>query len=283
MKRDLRSARYGAHASNLGALLADLLARDYGVEALIADPVVVDEMAPLARFTGLPEISRKSIFHALNQKATAKKAAARLERAYAQCNLIVAHLGGGTSVAIHERGRITDVNNALDGDGPFSVERAGQLPSGDWLRYVLANSENPPGLQKKLTGRGGIVAHLGSNDLRLIEEAIDAHQNNRASPANLDGAKCLMVVQAMCYQVAKAICALAAVVGGGVDGVALTGGLAWDQRIVQEIQRRVQFLAPVLVFPGENEMEALALAAHGALTGTEPLRDYEAASSQPEL
>jgi len=282
MKRDLRTARYGAHASNLGALLADLLAREYGVEALIADPVVVDEMGPLARYTGLPEISRKSIFHALNQKATGKKAASKLGRTYGDCNLIVAHLGGGTSVAIHQQGRITDVNNALDGDGPFSVERAGQLPSGDWLRYVLSHSENPQSLQKKLTGRGGIVAHLGNNDLQLIEEVVAAHLANRESPSNMDGAKCLEVLQAMCYQVAKEICALAAVVGGRVDGVVLTGGLARDRRIVQEIQNRVSFLGPFLVFPGENEMEALALAAQGALAGTEPIRDYTEAGSRPE-
>jgi butyrate kinase len=282
MKRDLRSARYGSHASNLGALLADLLAGEYGVEALIADPIVVDEMGPLARYTGLPEIARKSILHALNQKATAKKAAAKLGRVYSECNLIVAHLGGGTSVAIHQKGRITDVNNALDGDGPFSVERAGQLPSGDWLRYILSHSEDPQGLQKKLTGRGGIVAHLGSNDLKRIEEVIAAHLENRQLPSNMDGAKCLEVVRAMCYQVAKEICSLAAVVGGRIDAVVLTGGMAWNRRIVQEIEQRVSFLGQLLVFPGENEMEALALAAQGALAGTEPILEYFEAGSKAE-
>jgi len=280
MKRDLRSARYGAHASNLGALLADLLAGEYGAEALIADPIVVDEMNPLARYTGLPEITRKSILHALNQKATAKKAAAKLGKPYNECNLIVAHLGGGTSVGIHQEGRITDVNNALDGDGPFSVERAGQIPSGDWLRYILSHSENPQGLQKKLTGRGGVVAHLGSNDLKQIEEVIAAYLENREHPSNMDGAKCLEVVRAMCYQVSKEICSLAAVVGGRVDAVVLTGGMAWNRRIVQEIDERVGFLGPLLVFPGENEMEALALAARGALAGTEPIREYVEAVSR---
>jgi len=282
MKADLRSARYGAHASNLGALLADLLAREYGAAALIADPIVVDEMGPLARYTGLPEISRKSIFHALNHKATAKKAASKLGKAYAECNLIVAHLGGGTSVAIHQEGRVTDVNNALDGDGPFSVERAGQIPSGDWLRYVLSHSENPKSLQRKLTGGGGIIAHLGSNDIKQIEEIIAAHLENREPPPKMDGAKCLEVVQAMCYQVAKEICALAAVVGGRIDGVVLTGGMAWDQRIVQEIHERVSFLGPFLVFPGENEMEALALSAQGAMAGSEPIREYAEAGCRTE-
>jgi butyrate kinase len=185
-------------------------------------------------------------------------------------------------VAIHQEGRITDVNNALDGDGPFSVERAGQLPSGDWLRYVLVNSENPQALQKKLTGRGGIVAHLGSNDLRLIEEAISDHLANREPGTKLDGAKCLSVVRAMCYQVAKEICALAAVVSGRIDGVVLTGGLAWDRRIVQEIRQRVGFLGPVLVFPGENEMEALAIAAEAALAGAEPVKEYVEAGMRTE-
>ena len=279
MKRDLRRARYGAHASNLGALLADRLAREYGVEAFIADPIVVDEMNPLARYTGLPEISRKSIFHALNQKATARKAALELGKSYGECNLIVAHLGGGTSVAIHHRGRVIDVNNALDGDGPFSVERAGELPAGDWLRYILAHSENPQDLQKRLTGRGGVVAHLGSNDMKLISQVITAHLQGKSNPSDLDGAKCLEVIQAMCYQVSKEICSLAAVVAGRVDAVVLTGGMAMDQRIVQEIRDRVGFLGTFLVFPGENEMEALAVAALGALNGTEPINEYTARES----
>jgi butyrate kinase len=283
MKRDLRTARYGAHASNLGALLADVLAREYGVEALIADPVVVDEMSILARYTGLPEISRKSIFHALNQKATARKAAAQLGLGYEQCNLIVAHMGGGTSVAIHQAGRVTDVNNALDGDGPFSVERAGQLPSGDWLRYVLSHSDNPQYLQRCLTGRGGIVGYLGSNDLELIEQTIRAFEEDRSQPGSLEGGKCLEVLQAMCYQVAKEICSLAAVVGGRIHAVVLTGGLSRSERIVSEIRGRVSFLGPFLVFQGENEMEALALAAQEALTGREPIQEYSDLENRPTL
>jgi len=274
MKRDLKSARYGAHASNLGALLADLLAREYAVEAFIADPLVVDEMSQLARYSGVPEISRKSIFHALNQKATARKAAAKLGKSYGECNLIVAHLGGGTSVGIHERGRVTDVNNALDGDGPFSVERAGGLPSGDWLRYILTHSEDPQSLQKKLTGQGGIVAYLGTNEVRLIEEEIEEDAARGQSAGGRDGRKCLEVIQAMCYQVAKEICSLAAVVGGRIDAVVLTGGLAQDRRIVEEIRRRVSFLGPFLIFPGENEMEALAAAAIEVLQGRETVREY---------
>jgi butyrate kinase len=177
-------------------------------------------------------------------------------------------------VGIHQAGRVTDVNNALDGDGPFSVERAGQLPSGDWLRYILSHSENPQRLQKMLTGRGGIVAYLGSNDMQRIERSITAYLEKRQSPGDLEGKKCLEVVQAMCYQVAKEICSLAAVAAGRIDAVVLTGGLAQDQRVVGEIRHRVSFLGPVLVFPGENEMEALAVSAAEALEGREPIRDY---------
>jgi len=274
MKHDLQSARYGSHASNLGALLADQLARQFGVDAFISDPIVVDELDPLARYSGIPEISRKSIFHALNQKATARKAAAKLGKKYNECNLIIAHLGGGTSVGIHQRGRVTDVNNALDGDGPFSVERAGQLPSGDWLRFILSHSEDPQSLQKRLTGRGGIVAYLGSNDFRVIERVVQSYEDGKPAEGALDGLRWLEVLKAMCYQVSKEICSLSAVVAGDVEAVVLTGGLANNKRIVEEIRSRVSFLAPVLVFPGENEMEALAAAALEVLRGNEDALEY---------
>jgi butyrate kinase len=276
MKQDLLRARYGSHASNLGALLADQLAAPYGVPAFIADPVVVDELSPLARYSGLPEIPRKSIFHALNQKATARKAAEALGRRYEECNLIVAHMGGGTSVGIHERGRVADVNNALDGDGPFAIERAGRLPPGDWLRFIIARQEDPALLQRRLTGCGGVVAHLQTNDARLIEQAIEAHLGGGPPVSGLDGAKCLEVMQAMSYQVAKEICSLAASVEGRVDAVVLTGGLAHSGWLVAEIRKRVSFLAPVLVFAGENEMEALAAAAFSALAGRVEVLEYQA-------
>jgi len=276
MKQDLLRARYGSHASNLGALLADELAAAYGVSAYIADPIVVDELSPLARYSGLPEIPRKSIFHALNQKATARKAAAQLGRCYEQCNLIVAHMGGGTSVGLHERGQVTDVNNALDGDGPFAIERAGQLPTGDWLRFILSRHEDPATLQRRLTGRGGVVAHLQTTDARLIERAIEAHLAGEEAVEGLPGAKCLEVMQAMCYQVAKEICSLAAAVGGRIDAVVLTGGLAHSGWLVSEIRERVAFLAPLLVFAGENEMEALAAAGQSALAGRVEALEYRA-------
>lgn len=275
MKADLSVARYGSHASNLGALIADELAAVYHVPAFIADPVVVDELSALARYSGLPEIPRRSIFHALNHKAAAKRAARQLGGRYEECTFIVAHMGGGVSVGIHLRGRVVDVNNALDGDGPFSIERAGGLPSGDWLRFILAHREEPEALQRRLTGRGGVVAYLGTNDARLIERAIrDFEQGGAASSGGLDGKRCLEVIQAMCYRIAKEICSLAAMCAGRLDAVVLTGGLANMERIVADITARVSFLAPVLVYPGENEMESLAAAAWEALDGRTPILEY---------
>jgi butyrate kinase len=281
MKEDLSASRYGSHASNLGALIADELAVGFRVPAFIADPVVVDELSPLARYSGLPEIPRRSIFHALNHKAAAKRAAGQLARSYEECTLIVAHLGGGVSVGIHQQGRVTDVNNALDGDGPFSIERAGGLPSGDWLRFILAHREEPEALQRRLTGRGGVVAYLGTNDARLIEETIRDFEARGEGQApgperrgGMDGRRCREVLQAMCYRIAKEICSLAAMSAGRLDAVVLTGGLANMERIVADITARVSFLAPVLVFPGENEMEALAAAAWEALDGRVPVLEY---------
>ncbi len=289
MKADLASCRYGKHASNLGALLADALAREAGVDAYIVDPVVVDELSPLARRSGLPDLPRRSIFHALNQKATARKAAAALGKRYEACTLVVAHLGGGTSIGLHVDGKVVDVNNALDGEGPFAIERAGTLPAGDWMRCVLARQHEDVDLQALLTGRGGLVAWLGTNDFPAIERAAAAWQASTSGdeasgsaavagaptdPA-LDGRLCDELISAMCYASAKAIAALAAGVSGRVDAVVLTGGLARSQRVVGEISARVAFLAPVLVHPGENELEALALGVLAVLRGEAEPRTYE--------
>ena len=176
MKSDLVSCRYGTHASNLGALIADSIAAELGVKAYIVDPVVVDERAPIARLSGVPEIPRRSIFHALNQKATARKAARGMGKPYDACLFVVAHMGGGTSVGLHAHGRVVDVNNALDGDGPFAIERAGTVPAGDWMRYVLSHQHDPEALQKMITGRGGLVAYLGTNDFPAIESAAQGSQ-----------------------------------------------------------------------------------------------------------
>jgi butyrate kinase len=268
MKADLRACKYGIHASNLGALIADSLAGELGVRAFIVDPVVVDELADIARISGIPEIPRRSIFHALNQKATARKAARSLGMNYAECTFVVAHLGGGTSIGLHVRGRVVDVNNALDGEGPFSIERAGTVPAGDWMRWVLSHQHDPESLQHMLTGKGGLVAFLGSNDFPSIE-----HSAEGKGP--LDAVQCDQLIHALCYQVAKSIASLAAYTKGAVDAVVLTGGLACSQRVVGEITDRVSFLAPVLIFPGENELEALAMGAREVLLGDTEARTYE--------
>jgi butyrate kinase len=275
MKADLASCRYGIHASNLGALIADAIAGDLGIRAYVVDPVVVDELDPLARYSGIPEIPRRSIFHALNQKATAKKAAAMLGKPYGECVFIVAHLGGGTSIGAHVRGRVVDVNNALDGEGPMSIERAGTVPAGDWMRYVLSRQHEPRELQKKLTGGGGFVAYLGTNDFSVIEKAARTHEEGTSNPDALDGALCGELIQAFCYQVSKAISALAAVTEGRLDAVLLTGGLVFSSPVVENIKRRVAFLAPILLFPGENELEALAMGVREVLNGEAAVKTYE--------
>ena len=277
MKSDLSAERYGTHASNLGALLADALAAEIGVKAFIVDPVVVDELDAIARYSGIPEIPRRSIFHALNQKAIAKKAARSIGKPYAACSLIVAHMGGGTSIGIHVNGRVVDVNNALDGDGPFSIERAGTVPAGDWMRWVLAHQHDPQGLQLMLTGKGGLVAYLGTNDFPAIERTAEGKGSppEEAALAGRDPRLCDELIRAQCYQIAKSIAGLACFTDGKLDAIVLTGGLAFSKRVVEDITRRVSFLAPVLVFAGENELEALAMGAREVLLGEAGARTYQ--------
>ncbi len=268
MKADLLACKYGTHASNLGALIADAIASEIGVKAYIVDPVVVDELDPIARYSGVPQIPRRSIFHALNQKATAKKAARSLGKAYGECTLIVAHMGGGTSIGIHAAGRVVDVNNALDGDGPFSIERAGTVPAGDWMRWILSHQHDPQALQLMLTGRGGLVAYLGTNEFQEIEKSA-------AGSGGLDAKLCDELIRSLCYQIAKCIAGLAAFSAGRLDAIVLTGGLAFSRRVVGEISSRVSFLAPVLLFPGENELEALAMGVRDVLLGDAQAMTYK--------
>ncbi len=263
MLDDLKASTYGEHASNLGALLAHKLARQNGKPAFIVDPVVVDEMEDVARMTGHPAFERKSIFHALNQKAIARKAARKLGSDYNRIHLIVAHLGGGISVASHKNGRVVDVNNALDGDGPFSPERSGTLPAGDLVRLCFENGRSEQDILKMINGRGGCVAYLGTNDLRDIQKRIDKGDKKAAR-----------VVDALVYQTAREIAAHTAVLFGRVHAVVLTGGLAHNKRVVTELTRRVDFIAPVLVFPGESELDALAQGALRVLNNQEKAKEY---------
>ncbi len=263
MLADLQHGRYGAHASNLGAILADLIAKQGGCPGYIVDPVVVDELAPVARITGRPEISRKSIFHALNQKAAAKRFAKSINRSYQSLNLIVAHLGGGISVGCHAFGEVLDVNNALDGEGPFSPERAGTLPAGQLAEKIIAEKLDYKTIARLLAGQGGLVAYLGTNDVREVE--------HRAAAGDQQAA---LIYQAMVYTIAKSIAAAAVPVCGKVDHIILTGGIAYSEQLTSKLKEYIGFIAPVTVMAGENELQALAEGAYRVLTGEESAREY---------
>lgn len=263
MISDLREGARGEHASNLGGLLADAIAKSSGCKAFIADPVVVDELEEVARVSGHPDLPRLSIFHALNHKAIARQTAKKLNKRYEDLNLIVAHMGGGVSVGIHEKGKVVDVNNALDGEGPFSPERSGGLPAGQLLKKACVEGVSYDVLKKQLTGKGGFVAYFGTNDGRKISEM-----------AEKGDSKAKLILDALAYQVAKEIGLLATVVSGKVDAISLTGGLAHDKLLTKEIERRVNFIAPVHLFPGEDELAALRDAALAVLNDEQPAKVY---------
>lgn len=265
MLDDLARGVQGEHASNLGGLIADEIARPLGRPAFIVDPVVVDELEDWARLSGIPEIRRRSIFHALNHKYTARLAAREIGRGYESLNLVVCHLGGGVTVGAHKRGRVVDVNNGLNGEGPITPERAGTVPAGDLVALAFSGQYGEKDLKKMLTGRGGMVAHLGTNDMRETLKRVAAGD-----------AQAALVFEAMIVTVAKQIGAAAAVLEGRVDGIVLTGGLAHSSEFIEGIKARVAFLGPVFVFPGENEMAALAQAGLRVIRGEEEARTYPA-------
>ncbi len=267
---DLHKGVQGEHVSNLGAPIAKELSITASCPAFIVDPVVVDEMEPLARFSGHPDLPRRSIFHALNQKAVARKAAADLGRIYDDLNLIVVHLGGGISVGAHRKGRVIDVNNALNGDGPFTPERSGDLPVGDLVELCFSGKRTHTEIKRMIKGAGGIVAYLGPNDMMTVEEEV-CKGNSRYE----------MVYRAMAYQISKEIGALAAVLEGDVDAIVITGGIAYDRNFISWITGRVKFIADVLVYPGEKEMEALALGALRVLLGSETAKQYSPEGKVP--
>lgn len=264
MLKDIRIAAMGQHASNLGAFIAHEIAGQLNIPSFIVDPVVVDEMDAIARISGMPEIERISIFHALNQKAVARRAAKDLGKPYEELNLIVAHLGGGISVGAHRNGRVVDVNNALDGEGPFSPERTGTLPVGSLIKLCYSGKYTIDELKKKIVGKGGLVAYLDTNDGREVQAMIE--KGNKEAE---------LVYQAMAYQVAKEIGACAAVLEGKVDAVCLTGGLAYDKVLIGWIKERVEFIGDIRVYPGEDEMIALAEGGLRVLRGEEQARDYK--------
>ncbi len=262
MLDDLHAATRGEHASNLGAIIANALAQRLGIPAFIVDPVSVDEMEPEARLSGHPEIPRDSLSHALNSKAVARRAAADLGTSYGELNLLIAHLGSGISVTAHRRGRMIDVNNAQE-EGPFSPDRCGGLPARKLVKLCFSGKYSEAEMAAQLMGKGGIFAYLGSRDLREVE----------ARAASGD-AQAELVFTAMAYQIAKEIGAMATVLRGAVDRIVITGGMAWSQRLVDEVSARVGFIAPVVLLPGEEELPALAAGALRVLRGEEPAQTY---------
>ncbi|MCX7841589.1 MAG: butyrate kinase [Clostridia bacterium] len=262
MLEDLKSCRFGQHASNLGAIIASEIALPNNIPAFIVNPVVVDELEPLARLSGLPEIPRRSAFHALNQKAVAVKYSKEAGKRYDELNLIVAHLGGGISVGAHKMGRVIEVNNGLE-EGPFSPERSGSLPVSQLVDLCFSGKYTREEIYKKLVGKGGLVAYLGTSDCKEIEAWIDNGSENAA-----------LALEAMTYQIAREIGACSTVLYGKVDGIIITGGIAHSKRIVSWITERVKFIAPVKVYPGEDEMSALAEGALRVLCGEEQAQEY---------
>ncbi len=265
MVNDLRNARR-EHASNLGGLIARYIADMVGVKSYIADPVVVDEMIPYARITGVPELPRESVFHALNQKAIARRYARENETAYEDLNLIVCHMGGGITVSAHRKGKVIDTTNALNGCGPFSPERSGTLPPGPLINLCFSGKYTEAELIKLVHGKGGLVAHLGTTSIPEILDRVD-HGDLHA----------MLIIRAMCYTIAKEIGAMAIALCGNVDAILITGGVAHSKRITDYIAGHCDFIAPIYVYPGENELLALAQNALGALNGTQEVKIYESA------
>jgi len=263
MLEDLRIGYAGQHASNLGGILAYEIATGLNIPSYIVDPVVVDEMEPIAKVSGVAGIERQSIFHALNQKAVARKVAEKFNKKYEEMNLIVTHMGGGITVGVHKNGRVIDVNNGLHGDGPFSPERAGTVPAGALVEMCFSGEYYRDEIMKKLVGQGGLVGYLGTNDAVTVEKMIENGDE-----------KATLIYDAMAYQIAKEIGSASAVLKGKVDAIVLTGGLAYGKEFVQEISSYVDWIADVVVFPGENELQALAEGALRVLRGEEEAKVY---------
>ena len=273
-KRMLEDTLHGCvmhnHACNLGCLIAYEIAtmvnnqHSNKCRAFIADPGVVDELSPFARISGSPLMPRICIWHALNHRAIARRYAQSIDKQYEDLNLIICHLGGGISIAAHEHGRAIDANNALDGEGPFSPERAGSLPAADLIRLCFSGKYDEKQLLKHIAGQAGLTAHLGTNNMLEILERI-----------NQGDFHAKLLVDAMLYHTAKAIAAESAVLCGRIDAILLTGGMAHSNYIISELRHRIEFLAPVHIFPGEDEMEALAQNALDVLLGKREAHVYE--------
>ncbi len=260
---DLKAGVQGQHASNLGGILAREIGDEIGVPSYIVDPVVVDELTEVARISGMPELPRRSIFHALNQKAVARRYAKEQGVAYEDLNLIVIHMGGGVSVGAHQKGKVVDVNNILDGEGAFSPERAGTVPVGDLIKLCFSGKYTEKEIYKKICGNGGYNAYLGTNDARDVEKLAKEGDH-----------KAQVVLDAFYYQLAKDAGAMAAVLNGKVDRIILTGGIAYSPLTRQKLEEKLGWIAPFTVYPGEDELLALAQGALRVMRQEEAAKEY---------
>ena len=264
MLGDLQSATASIHASALGAIIAAEIAKTLSIPAYVVDPIVVDEMDRNAKLTGMPGIERSSVFHALNQKAVARRLSEKIGKPYENLRAVVAHLGGGITVGAHRYGRVIDVNDAISGEGAFTPERTGGVPAIPLIKMCFSGEYTEKEMIDKVSKRGGVLAYLGTNDLRSVQKMINEGDEFAAS-----------VLDSMAYQVSKEIGAMAAVLEGLVDAIILTGGLAHSNRFTGAIKQRVDKLAPVYVFAGEDEMHALLSGALRVLRGEEPVAWYD--------
>lgn len=263
MIEDLKVGVQGPHASNLGGILARSIADELDIPSYIVDPVVTDELADVARLSGVPELPRKSIFHALNQKAVAKRYGKECGKGYENLNLVVVHMGGGVSVAAHSNGRVIDVNNTLDGDGPFSPERAGAVPAGQLIKMCFSGEYSEKEVYQKIVGKGGFVGYLNTNDVKDTIDKMEAGDK-----------ECEKIYKAFLYQITKSVGEMSAVLKGKVDQIILTGGIAYSPTLVPDLKANVQWIAPVTVYPGEDELLALAQGAIRVLSGEEKAKVY---------
>jgi butyrate kinase len=272
MVHELREAAgKGGHASNLGGLIARNMGTSLGIPSYIVDPVIVDELVDRATFTGLPSIRRKSIWHALNQKAVARRAAVDLGKSYDKLNLIVTHLGGGITIGAHRQGKTVDVNDGLNGDGPFSPQRTGSLPAAEVVDLCFSGDYGREELLKIIQSRGGLTAYFGTQDARDVCRMIDEGD-----------ALAERVYRAMAYRISCSIGAMSIPLGGNIDGIILTGGLAYEKRLVDLIKEDVSFLGKVMVYPGEDELQALTEGVLRVLEGKEEPSDYVQAAEKWE-
>lgn len=264
MLEDLKAEKYSSHASNLGAVIANEIANEIGINAYIVDPVVVDEMEDIARISGLKGIERRSVIHALNQKAVSRELLKEHNLSYEDSNVIVAHLGGGVSIAAHQKGQMIDTINGLDGEGPYTPERTGELPAYDVAKFMLDNALDLEEMKKYLAGNGGMKSYTGETDMRVILQAIaDGDKSNQ------------IYIDGMCYQIAKAIGEMAVVLKGNVDMIILTGGIAYNEYITNKVDEYVSWIKPITVYPGEMEMTALYQGVKRVVDGEETAKVYE--------